>query len=186
LTQMKDELPEPIQKAIEAGVDLFMGENYEWKLEVEGRDEYIEKYAGAEICVIANNGFGDYLFLRRDSASGRLMPEIYEFQHEGPVIDTVDDDPYLLFELKPRPPSSGEPPRYATGETVKLGDRVELKLWFRRKRGEVVYVPGVSPCDLTFETGGLTSVVVRTDAGDEYAHLVMPETNTLQPSVRRL
>lgn len=150
---MKDELPEPFQKAIDAGVDLFMGEDCEWKLEVEGRDEYIEKYAGGEICVIANNGFGDYLFLKRDPDSGRLLPDLYEFQHEGPVIEVVADDPYLLLGLQSRPPSGGEPPRYATGETVKLGDRVEFKSFFRRKRGEVIYVPGVSPCDLTFESG---------------------------------
>jgi hypothetical protein len=34
---------------------------------------------------------------------------------------------------------------YVTGEEVRLGDRVSLRYWFRRRFGTVCYIPRISP-----------------------------------------
>jgi hypothetical protein len=50
-----------------------------------------------------------------------------------------------------------------TGGTVEVlpGDHVELRVWFRRRSGRVVYVPGISPFNGHYEHNGLQWVAVR-------------------------
>ena len=44
---------------------------------------------------------------------------------------------------------------------VQLGDHVQTRIWWRRRRGRVIYVPGVSRLDPRMEFNGLTSVAIR-------------------------
>jgi hypothetical protein len=48
---------------------------------------------------------------------------------------------------------------------VQLGDRVTIRIWLRKHRGRIVYVPGVSPLNKTMERDGLRWVGVRLEEG---------------------
>jgi hypothetical protein len=48
---------------------------------------------------------------------------------------------------------------------VRLGDHVEIRVWFRRRTGRVVYVPGISAFNPNMEYNGLQWVGVRIDNG---------------------
>jgi hypothetical protein len=58
---------------------------------------------------------------------------------------------------------------------VQLGDRVETRLWWRKKTGRVVYVPGLSPAHADMERDGLCWVGIRLDDGGFLSTLVDPE-----------
>jgi hypothetical protein len=58
-------LPNSLQEAQNKGIEFFMGENCEWKLECKESAKFIEKIVGCPVFAFANNGFGDYLFLKR-------------------------------------------------------------------------------------------------------------------------
>lgn len=82
---------------------------------------------------------------------------------------------------KPRPVT------YADGLTaVRPGDRVSVRLFFRRRAGEVIYVPGISKRRGTYEHNGLTWVGVSLADGWAVGEIVLPETQRLKPSVRFL
>jgi hypothetical protein len=65
----------------------------------------------------------------------------------------------------PNAESSEKPVRYFDGITeVRLGDRVMAKVWFLwKKRGRVVYLPGVSQKNGEFEHHGLRWVAIESD-----------------------
>jgi hypothetical protein len=74
--------------------------------------------------------------------------------------------------------------RYADSEVeVRLGDRVEIKVWFQRREGRIVYVPGVSPLNTEFEFNGLRWVAIRA-RGMLIGSIVRPQTETLKPKVK--
>ena len=51
---------------------------------------------------------------------------------------------------------------YADSATdVRLGDRVSISVWIRRRFGRVVYVPGVSERNAEFEYNGMRWVGIR-------------------------
>jgi hypothetical protein len=76
---------------------------------------------------------------------------------------------------------------YADGTTPVLpGDRVSLRFVLRRRPGEVIYVPGISPRRETYEHHGLTWVGVSLPNGWATGTIVLPETGTLKPGVRFL
>jgi hypothetical protein len=84
-------------------------------------------------------------------------------------------------------PEGSESVTYADGTTSVLpGDRVSLRLFFRRRAGEVIYVPGISKRRGTYEHNGLTWVGVSLPDGWAIGEIVLPETRTLKPSVRFL
>lgn len=74
--------------------------------------------------------------------------------------------------------------RYSDGETpVLIGDRVEVRglvLFFRKKIGRVIYVPGISRLHPEMEHHGLTWVGVDFDDGTFTATYVDPKTHCLQ------
>lgn len=84
------------------------------------------------------------------------------------------------------------PISYYGGETdVQLGDRVETRFWLLfyrfRKRGRVVYVPGLSPINREFERDGLSWVGIKPD--DDVVvigELVNPKTGHLLERVKFL
>jgi hypothetical protein len=76
---------------------------------------------------------------------------------------------------------------YADGTTSVLpGDRVSLRLFLRRRPGEVIYVPGISQRRGTYEHHGLTWVGVSLPDGWAVGTIVLPETQRLQRGVRFL
>ena len=58
---------------------------------------------------------------------------------------------------------------------VQLGDRVETRVWFSRKPGRVVYVPGISPPNSNMEYNGLCWVGIRLDEGGFVSTVVDPK-----------
>lgn len=76
---------------------------------------------------------------------------------------------------------------YADGMTPVLpGDRVSVRLFLRRRSGEVIYVPGISKRRSTYDHNGLTWVGVSLPDGWAIGEIVLPDTGMLKPSVRFL
>jgi hypothetical protein len=67
---------------------------------------------------------------------------------------------------------------------VMLGDVVEKVIFFRRRQGRVVYVPGVSPLNKELDYDGLQSVGIKIDEGPFVATLVDPVGKFLQKKIR--
>ena len=162
-----------------------MGETCEWKLEIEGSPAFIVDRAGGPVLVFANNGFGDYLFLKPAPDGQTFAEPVFEFLHEGPVIERVTDDLETLLGVKDRPPTKDDYPTavYETGEAVRPGDRVQVKVWAQFWKGwqdgVVKYVPGISKKKLQHEYNGLKWVAVRFRDG-EICPLVDPDTGVLR------
>jgi len=77
--------------------------------------------------------------------------------------------------------------RYSDGTTdVRLGDRAALSIWFRRRVGRVVYVPGVSPFNPEFEYNGMRWVGIRLEDRSLVATPVLLATGSLKPKVQFL
>jgi hypothetical protein len=77
------------------------------------------------------------------------------------------------------------PVQYSDGYTeVRLGDRVALKILFRRRTGRVVYVPGVSPLNPEFEYNGMRWVGIRLEDRSLVATVVLTNTGNLKKKVQ--
>ncbi|XCN73953.1 MAG: hypothetical protein Q3M24_04135 [Candidatus Electrothrix aestuarii] len=81
---MKIPLPKPLVDAQKKGIEYFMGEYCEWKLQIEESPKFIEDTVGSPVCVFANNGFGDYLFLKKKPDNRGYDEKAFEFFHETP------------------------------------------------------------------------------------------------------
>jgi hypothetical protein len=57
---------------------------------------------------------------------------------------------------------------------VQLGDHVLTRVWFRKRSGRVVYVPGVSAFNANMEYNGLCWVGIRLDDGGFVSTVVDP------------
>jgi len=182
---MNDLLPVSLREAQERGIELFMGENCEWKLERKESAKFIEKMVGCPVCIFANSGFGDYLFLKKKREGDGFDESVFEFFHEGPEINPVSEGLATLLGLKERPPSADTYPKavYETGEWVQLGDHVQVKVWAEFWKGwqdgVVEYVPGVSKKKLQHEHGGLKWVAIKFRNG-QICPLVSPESGKLK------
>lgn len=66
---------------------------------------------------------------------------------------------------------------------VLLGDRVSISVWFRRREGRVVYVPGISSVNTEFEYGGMRWVGIRLANNNLVATPVLSKTGTLKGKV---
>ncbi len=182
------QLPDTIQRALNAKVELFMGEHCEWKFDLSEQPEFISILAERHILVFANNGFGDYLFLVSTPGDGTFENAIYEYVHEGPEILRIDDDLELLLGLRERAVSNDHYPQaiYLTGESVQLDDHVKFKVWAQFWKGwqvgKIAYVPGISAKNSNFEYGGLKWVAVQFQGG-ELCPVVNPKTGVIR-SVR--
>ena len=58
---------------------------------------------------------------------------------------------------------------------VQLGDRVRTRIWFSKKTGRVVYVPGISRLNANMEFNGLCWVGIRLDEGGFVSTVVDPK-----------
>ena len=75
--------------------------------------------------------------------------------------------------------------RYFGGEVeVQLGDRVSVSVWFRRRVGRVVYVPGLSRVNPEFEYNGLQWAGVRLQNKALLSTIVRTSTGCLMKSVK--
>ena len=182
---MKNRLPKSLCEAQERGIEFFMTEDYEWKLERMESAKFIEEMVGCAVCVFANNGFGDHLFLKKQPDGDGFEEEVFEYLHEGPEINRVTEDLETLLGLKDRPVSDDAYPKavYETGELVQLGDRVQVKVWAEFWKGwqdgVVEYVPGVSKRKPQHEYGGLKWVAIQFKNG-QICPLVDPATGKLR------
>ncbi|NBV24909.1 MAG: hypothetical protein EBS05_23690 [Proteobacteria bacterium] len=181
---MNDVLPKSLREAQDKGIEFFSGENCEWKLELEGSARFIEEIVGCPVCAFANNGFGDYLFLKQKAGAG-FGEEVFEFFHEGPEIIPTKEDLETLLGLKDRPASADAYPRavYESGELVQLRDHVQIRVWVEFWKGwqdgKVEYVPGISKKKLEHENCGLKWVAIRLQIG-QICPLVSPENGKLK------
>jgi hypothetical protein len=66
---------------------------------------------------------------------------------------------------------------------VRLGDQVEIKVWFKRRRGRIVYVPGLSPLNTQYEFNGLRWIAIRTH-NMLIGSIVHPQTEALKRKVK--
>ena len=162
-----------------------MSEQCEWKLEFIEPAKFIEEIVGCAVCIFANNGFGDYLFLKKKLNEDGFEEQVFEFFHEGPEINAVSEDLETLLGLKDRPTSTDAYPKavYETGELVQVGDRVQVKVWAEFWKGwqdgMVEYVPGVSKQKPQHEYGGLKWAAIRFGTG-QICPLVDPATGKLR------
>lgn len=91
------------------------------------------------------------------------------------------------FRFPPITWGMNDPVTYADGKTpVRPGDRVSVWLFFRRRVGEVVCVPGISKRRGAYEHNGLTWVGISLPDGWAVGQIVLPETHSLKRSVRFL
>lgn len=74
--------------------------------------------------------------------------------------------------------------QYETGESVAIGDYVELRtwieLWLKKHTGRVIFVPGISEHNSSLEYDGLKWVSIRYAGETETGVLVHPETGVLK------
>lgn len=168
---MNDNLPKALLQAQEKGIEYFMGEDYEWKLEIENNAGFIEEIVGSPVLIFANNGYGDNLFLKKTPNGTEYSETIFEYLHDGPEIHPVNEVLETLLGLSNRPPSNDNYPKaiYETGEPVQLGDHVQIKVWAEFwkgwQTGIVEYVPGISNKNPQLEHGGLKWVAIRLQNG---------------------
>ena len=178
-------LPKALQEALNRGVDLFIGEHCEWKLDLSEQPSHVEAFVGASVLVFAENGCGDFLFLKMDETGVPDGKTIYEYLHEGPEIDEVDDDLGMLLGLKERPPSKDKYPVaiYESGEKVMINDRIQIKVWVEFwkgwQNGTVTYVPGISKKKSKYEYNDCKWVAIKFEGG-EICPLVDPITGILK------
>ena len=77
------------------------------------------------------------------------------------------------------------PVRYADHLTdVQLGDRVSLRVLFRRRSGRVVYVPGVSFFNPEFEYNGMKWVGIRLEDRSVVATPILTKTGNLKKKIK--
>jgi len=86
---MNDGLPKSLRQAQKRGIEYFQSEDCEWKLECMESAKFIKEMVGCDVSSFANNGFGDYLFLKKKSNGDGFEEEVFEFFHEGPEINRV-------------------------------------------------------------------------------------------------
>ena len=182
---MNEHLPMALRDAQKDGIEYFMGEDYEWKLEIDHASGFLEEAVGSPVCVFANNGYGDYLFFKKQPDSDRYQDIVYVYYHDGPEYKRINEPLDVLLGLVERPPSEDDYPKavYTTGESVQVGDRVQVKIWLQFwkgwQEGVVAYVPGVSKMNPAYEYGGLKWVVIKFGDG-LISPLVDPETGILK------
>jgi hypothetical protein len=162
---MKENIPEPIRKAMERKEFFWGPDGGEWNLEIKSDTRDIEKIAGVSVLVFANNGYGDYMFVKQEQ--GGFGEQAFLFLHEGPEVETLGDDLETLLGLKARAASADKYPSvvYQTGEPVLVGDKVLFKaglfFWKGWMGGVVEYVPGISPLSSEHEHNGLKWASIR-------------------------
>jgi hypothetical protein len=79
--------------------------------------------------------------------------------------------------------SDGPVRYYGGGVEIEVGDRIELCGWFRRRRGTVNYVPGLSKAHPEMEHHSLYWVGVALDNGVFTGVIVDPDTGCTRKNI---
>lgn len=84
--------------------------------------------------------------------------------------------------------SNRTPIQYHEGKVeVQLGDFIQTTFWFFfKRRGRVIYLPGVSKTVSAFGHSGLQWVGIKRDNGDVFGEVIDPGTRRLLRRVRFL
>lgn len=184
--RLRDALPPAVQELAARGATLLQGEEGEWLLDIGPPSALIRDALPPGAVVIGNNGYGDFLFLDRQPGERRFSDVVHVYWHEGPEIAIYARDITALAGPAAQP--SDVAVSYYDGAPVRLGDRVELRVWvrlFRKSAGVVVYVPGISKRRPQMEHSGLVWVGVQLDdGGTVIGSFVDPATHRLQKGVK--
>lgn len=163
-------------KALQStNVSYFDYKGYEWKVEVEIYNEIIKSLSEGATA-FANNGLGDYLFLK-DVSLNDSLPIVYEFWHDGPQILKSVEDFLTIIGLRVRNKSNIAVPKYESGDTMQIGDIVQYKGFLRKKTGEITYVPGVSKKDPNLEHDGINMALLKKENGMQVTLTIDPVRN---------
>jgi len=172
-------IPIEIKKQLTSKKLFFDYNGNEWKLEIEKDNAFLENIIEKNVLIFANDGFGNYLFLKENSK------QVYEFFHETSEIFEVEDSLGVLIGAKKSKPSKDNYPKaiYETGEEVLLDDKVKFKVWIEFwkgwQNGKVIYVPGISNKKNEYENSGLKEIGIK-GKDMKVGVLVYPETGIVK------
>lgn len=187
---MKTEnLPNTLKDFIDNGHSVFYGDDGNWDVKIISvADTPYKKDIPSDALIIANNGCGDCLFIRKinpDSTSYKT--EVYVYWHEEHRYEIYSDNIRKLTNPEPAKPSKHKTIFYYGGTIeVQIGDDVSARDFLFRRNGRIVYLPGVSKKNRNMEYGGLSWVGIRFKRGTFIGTIVDPETFQLKKSVRFL
>ena len=185
---MKTEnLPNTLKDFIDNGHSVFCGDDGDWDVKIISvADTPYKKDIPSDALIIANNGCGDCLFIRKinpDQTS--YEPEVYVYWHEEQRYEVYSDNIKNLTNPEPAKPSKHKTIFYFGGTIeVQLGDEVSARDFLFRRNGRIAYLPGVSKKNSNMEHGGLSWVGIRFQRGTFIGTIVDPETFQLKKSVR--
>jgi hypothetical protein len=120
-------LPAELTKFIENDNTVLHAADGDWELRIESRDdsEYGEELP-ARATVIAENGCGDCLFLKR-SAGGKFDAKVYVYWHEEERSEVFSPNLKKLIDAKPPKDGDGKSAKPAAKVTMPL-DKLEQAL----------------------------------------------------------
>lgn len=181
-------LPSFFEKYIESKNIITTIEG-EWEVKLEFPSQRIMSlFPNQEVLIIANNGIGDYLFLKPNEMDQSLYDEtVYVFWHEEKVIEVIAENIRdLLFPTTLSPVVYNTIYYYGGEVDVKLGDEVSAKDLFLRKTGRVVYIPGISKQHKEFERDGMAWIGIRFPKGSVCGVWIDPTNCWVKRSIRFL
>jgi len=97
----KDDLPESLKHFMENGRTVFRGDDADWDIRVESvTDTLYKKDLPSDALIIANNGGGDFLFIRKTNPNTTsYAPEVYVYWHEEHCYENYSDDIKNLIQM---------------------------------------------------------------------------------------
>jgi hypothetical protein len=182
----QDSIPGPLRRFIDRGDSVFRCEDGDWDVEIEHPPpKFLLDVLPDDAVIIANNGCGDYLFLRNEGDSTASTYPVFVFWHEGAQIEEFSNNLTELTDPPEPVPSDHPEVFYSDGSTqILIGDHVSARDILFRKDGRIVYVPGISKRNWEFEHGGLTWVGIRFESGSVTGIFVDPDSKLIKKSVR--
>lgn len=110
MAKKKPPIPDELSAFVKQGHTTFPCADGDWDLRIEdGYDSPVKFDLPSRSTVIAENGCGDFLFLRTTTA-GKFDPKVYVFWHEEDNHEVFAKRLKELTEAKPRPQSAARKP----------------------------------------------------------------------------
>jgi hypothetical protein len=181
-------LPEELQSFLAASKRTLRCDDGDWQIDIKPAEEsHLRQVLPQGSVIIANNGCGDYLYLKIKS-NGEISPQVNVFWHEEQRSELFSEHVKNLTQPPPSIPSKCSAVLYHDSSTpVEIGDEVSARdLIIFRREGRVYYVPGISKKNRSMEFNGLCWVGIRFHKGTTTGVLVDPKTFRLGRSVRFL
>ncbi len=188
MAEKKDKiiLPSMLQKFIDENNRTIVTQDGEWEIHMDAESAFDSKVIPDDAFLIANNGFGDSLFLLpSESNLQELDTKIYVFWHEENKFELFNDDINNLLLSSREKPSDHSIIYYFGGEVeVKLGDEISARDLVFRKKGRVAYVPGISPINRELERDRMAWIGIRFEGGTMGGAYIEHENNWVKKSVK--